>query len=199
VKSLRRMSFEQPADALETDRPDEAFRDAMRRFATTVSIISCSDDQGRPHGMSATAVTSVCANPPTLLVCINKTSATNRAVSGSARFCVNVLRSYHAELSRVFSGKFRGDERFRLGNWDRSADGLIFLRDAQANLFCRVHKSLDYETHTLFFGRVYAVRTVRTVDPLLYQDGRYSLAGPVPDGDASDAAAWSVLAGFAGE
>ena len=121
MKSLHRISFEQPANALETDRPDDAFRDAMRRFATTVSIISCSDDQGRLHGMSATAVTSVCANPPTLLVCINKASATNRAVSGSARFCVNVLRSFHAELSRVFSGKFRGDERFRLGNWDRSA------------------------------------------------------------------------------
>lgn len=193
------MSFETLADALETDRPSEAFRDAMRRFAATVSIISCSDDQGRLHGMSATSVTSVCADPPTILVCVNNASATNRALSRSGRFCVNVLRSFHAELSRAFSGKFRGDERFRLGNWERSADGLIFLRDAQANLFCQVDRILGYETHTLFFGRVSAVRTARAVDPLLYQDGRYSVAGPVPNGDASDADAWSVLAGFAGE
>ena len=194
-----RMSFEPPANALETDRSSEAFRAAMRGFAATVSIISCSDSDGRLHGMSATAVTPVCIDPPTILVCINNASATHRALRASDRFCVNVLRSVHAELSRVFSGKLRGDERFRLGHWDRDADGLIFLKGAQANLFCRLDRSLDYETHTLFFGRVYAVRTARAVDPLLYQDGRYSVAGPIRSSGAADANAWSVLAGFAGE
>jgi hypothetical protein len=42
----------------------------------------------------------------------------------------------------------RGDDRFRLGNWDRAADGLPFLADAQANLFCHVDRTLDYQTHT---------------------------------------------------
>lgn len=190
------MRLEQQAGTLETPRLDIAFRDAMRRFATTVSIISCTDNQGRLYGMSATAVTSVCADPPTILVCINNVTTTYRAVSASGRFCVNVLRSFHSELSRVFSGKLKGDDRFRVGDWGRNGDGLVFLRDAQANLFCRVDRSLDYQTHTLFFGRVFAVRTERTVDPLLYQDGRYSVAGPVPDSDISDTGAWSILAGF---
>ena len=124
----------------------------MRRFATTVSIISSTDDQGRLHGMSATAVTSVCDDPPTILVCINQSTATHRAVTRSGCFCINVLRSFHSELSRVFSGKFRGGNRFLLGEWDRGADGLAFLRDAQANLFCKVDLSLDYGTHTIFLG-----------------------------------------------
>jgi flavin reductase len=119
-------------------RLNEAFREAMRRFATTVSIISCSDEEGRLHGMSATAVASVCVEPPTLLICINNSTATHGALSRSGRFCVNILRSFHSELSQVFSGKMRGDDRFRLGNWDRAADGLPFLADAQANLFCHV-------------------------------------------------------------
>jgi len=190
------MRLEQPADTLETPRVDLAFRDAMRRFATTVSIISCNDNQGHLHGMSATAVTSVCVDPPTILVCINNATATHRAVSTNGRFCVNVLRSFHSELSRVFSGKLKGGERFRVGDWDRSADGLTYLRDAQANLFCTVDRTVDYQTHTLFFGRVFAVRTEKAVDPLLYQDGKYSVAGPVPDSDLSDAGAWSILAGF---
>lgn len=76
----------------------------------------------------------------------------------------------------------RGDDRFRLGNWDRAADGLPFLADAQANLFCHVDRTLDYETHTLFLGRVYATRTEEQVDALLYQNGKYSIACPVPDG-----------------
>jgi len=139
-------------------RLNEAFREAMRRFATTVSIISCSDEEGRLHGMSATAVASVCVEPPTLLICINNSTATRGALSRSGRSCVNILRvrSFHSELSQVFSGKMRGDDRFRLGNWDRAADGLPFLADAQANLFCHVDRTLDYQTHTLFLGRVYA-------------------------------------------
>jgi flavin reductase len=190
------MSFETTALALGTDRPDEAFRTAMRKFASTVSIITCDDGRGQPHGMSATAVTSVCVDPPTLLVCINNVTATHRAVSASGRFCVNVLRSFHSELSRAFSGKLKGDDRFRVGDWDHGADGLMFLRDAQANFFCRVDRTFDYQTHTLFFGRVFAVRTDKAVDALLYQDGKYSVAGPGPDGDLSDAGAWSILAGF---
>ena len=89
-------------------RLNEAFREAMRRFATTVSIISCSDEEGRLHGMSATAVASVCVEPPTLLICINNSTATHGALSRRGRFCVNILRSFHSELSQVFGGKMRG-------------------------------------------------------------------------------------------
>lgn len=159
----------------------EAFRAAMRRFASTVSIISCSDD-GHFHGMSATAVTSVCVDPPALLVCINNSAATHGALTRSGRFCVNILRSFHCDLSQVFSGKLRGGDRFRLGDWRVSADGLPFLADAQANLFCRVDRTLDYETHTVFLGRVYATRAEEQVDALLYQNGEYSIAHPVPGG-----------------
>jgi len=58
----------------------EAFRDAMRRFATTVSIISCASD-GCRDGMSATAITSLSVEPPSLLVCVNKSAATHRVLS----------------------------------------------------------------------------------------------------------------------
>jgi flavin reductase (DIM6/NTAB) family NADH-FMN oxidoreductase RutF len=131
--------------------------------------------------MSATPVTSVCVDPPALLICVNNSSATHGALSRSGRFCVNMLRSFHSELSQVFSGKMKGDERFRSGNWTRAGDGLPYLADAQANLFCRVDRTLNYETHTIFLGRVYATRVEEHVDALLYQDGKYSIARPVPD------------------
>jgi flavin reductase len=181
------MAGKDQLSAINDVRLHEAFRDAMRRFATTVSIISCSDGEGRLHGMSATAVTSVCVDPPALLVCVNNSSATHGALNRSGRFCVNMLRSFHSELSQVFSGKTRGDERFRSGDWRSAADGLPYLADAQANLFCRVDRTLDYETHTIFLGRVYATRVEEHVDALLYQDGRYSIARPVPDGGPNSA------------
>lgn len=47
-----------------------AFRDAMRRMASTVTIITATDF-GRHHGMTVTALTSVSMNPPSLLACLN--------------------------------------------------------------------------------------------------------------------------------
>src|SRR5215469_11971051 len=152
-----------------------AFRDAMRRFATTVSIISCSSG-GCRYGMSATAVTSLSVDAPSLLVCVNKSTATHRVLSRGGRFCVNVLRSYHSGLSKAFSGKLRGEDRFRLGNWRETEDGLPFLSDAQANLFCEIARIVDYATHAIFIASVYFVRTQEDVDPLLYQDGKYAIA-----------------------
>jgi flavin reductase len=155
-----------------------SFRAAMRRFATTVSIVTCAHGGSR-FGMSATAITSLSAEPPSLLVCVNKSAATHRVMSRGGRFCVNVLRSVHSGLSQAFSGKLKGEERFRLGNWDQTDDGLPFLKDAQANLFCEIVRVVDHETHTIFIARVYCARAQENVDPLLYQDGKYAVALPV--------------------
>lgn len=173
------MGNERSSALPESSSNSNAFREAMRRFATTVSIISCVDHDGCLHGMSVTAVTSVSIEPPALLVCVNNAAATHRALSNTCRFCLNILRSHHSELSHMFSGKLRGGARFRLGDWDRAPDGLPFLLDAQANLFCEVDRRIRYETHTIFVGRVYSAKLQDQIDPLVYQDGRYSVALPV--------------------
>jgi flavin reductase len=157
-----------------------SFREAMRRFATTVSIITCAHGGSR-FGMSATAVTSLSADPPSVLVCVNKSATTHRVLSCGGRFCVNVLRSVHSGLSQAFSGKLKGEDRFRLGDWGQTEDGLPFLADAQANLFCEIVRVVDYETHTIFIARVYFARAQEGVDPLLYQDGKYAISVPVSD------------------
>src|SRR6516225_2080093 len=113
------------------------FRDAMRRFATTVSIISCASG-GCRYGMSATAVTSLSVDPPSLLVCVNKSTATHRALSRGGRFCINVLRSFHSHLSQAFSGKLKGEDQFSVGAWRDTEERLPYLTDAQANLFCEM-------------------------------------------------------------
>jgi flavin reductase len=178
-------SEEQTASA-EIPLGSDAFRDAMRRFAATVSIISCASD-GCRYGMSATAITSLSVDPPSLLVCVNKSAATHRVLSRGGRFCVNVLRSCQTGLSQAFSGKLKGEDRFRLGDWRETADGLPFLSDAQASLFCEIARVVDHGTHTIFIAHVYSVRAQRDIDPLLYQDGKYAVAQPVADTTAERA------------
>jgi flavin reductase len=155
------------------------FRDAMRRLAATVTVVSTHHEDVR-HGMTATAVTSVSVEPATLLVCINQLASIHAPLLARRRFCVNLLHSGHAELSQNFAGELVGDARFAIGEW-RAEDGDVpYLADAQANLFCDLDLAVPYATHTIVIGRVTAVRVRDEVAPLIYRDGGYAAAAALP-------------------
>src|SRR6516162_11316129 len=80
-----------------------SFKLAMRRFPAAVSVIT-SADETRRHGMTATAVTSLSLDPPSLIACINRTTLLHDIMLTARHFCVNVLRKDQAELSSAFSG-----------------------------------------------------------------------------------------------
>src|SRR4029079_9754003 len=131
----------------------EQFKVGMRTLAGAVNIIT-SVHGGHRYGMTATAVCSATAEPPTVLACINKLATTHGAVSKSKVFCVNVLRAENWELSTTFSGGQNGDARFKNGNWTRLATGSPVLIDALVSFDCRVVKTLTHGTHTIFLGQV---------------------------------------------
>src|SRR5258708_1919754 len=80
----------------------EQFKVGMRTLAGAVNIITSVNANHR-YGMTATAVCSATADPPTVLACINKLASTHGAVAKSKAFCVNVLRAEDWELSTMFS------------------------------------------------------------------------------------------------
>jgi flavin reductase len=173
-------------------RADSAeYKLGMRSLAGAVNIITSLAD-GRPCGMTATAVCSAAAEPPTVLVCINQLTATHGAIAESGVFCVNVLRHEDKELSALFSGagagQLRGEARFRAEQWTRLATGAPVLEDALVSFDCRVVNRLMHGTHTIYLGEVQQLRIGRKGKPLLYSDGQYaklaSLAHgePLPEG-----------------
>lgn len=163
----------------ETDALAADFRHVMRRLASAVAIItSCRD--GAPSGMTATAVTSVSVDPPSLIIAINRSASIHDVIADGRRFCVNLLSRSHAELVEPFSGKSKGAERFAVGAWEEDALGLPFLTDALASVLCEVDGALSYGSHTLFIGKVEAIRMGRAADPLVWQDGRGAATFPLP-------------------
>src|SRR5260370_24299079 len=105
----------------------EQFKLGMRTLAGAVNIIT-SMHAGHRYGMTATAVCSATADPPTVLACINRLATTHGAVAKSKAFCVNVLRAEDWELSTTFSGAQSGEARFKSRDWTRlppSAPALI--------------------------------------------------------------------------
>ena len=149
------------------------FRVGMRRLAGHVCLITTAKAQQR-SGLTATAVTSVSAEPPTLLVCINRRSGTHAVIQDTGIFAVNVLALEDQLLANRFSSAVTGDERFQEGVWNRLETGAPVLESALVSFDCRVAHAVEVGTHGIFFGAIQALR-VRPLDakPLLYVHGAY--------------------------
>ena len=129
------------------------FKLGMRSLAHAVNIVAAAHG-GHRYGMTATAVCSATAEPPTVLVCLNRTSATHGGVVRSKAFCINVLRAEDSDLSNLFSGALSGEGRFKSREWSKLATGSPVLLDALVSFDCRVIKKLAHGTHTIFLGQV---------------------------------------------
>ena len=171
------------------DKPVDAeqFKVGMRTLAGAVNIITSLNASHR-YGMTATAVCSASAEPPTVLVCINKLATTHGAVAKSKAFCVNVLRAEDWELSTTFSGAQSGESRDLKRDWTRLATGSPVLIDALVSFDCRVVKSVAHGTHTIFLGQVEQMLLGQKGKPLLYSEGQYAklasltIGEPLPEG-----------------
>ena len=147
------------------------FKQAMRRVASTVNVITVCVG-GEPMGITATAMSSLSLDPPSLLICINRTASLHSPLEDVSHFCVNVLHRSQEEIGRMFADKSRRELRFATG-WQVDCARPPQLADAQAAILCRRIRHFPYGTHSIFIGEVEEVAVREDVDPLLYVDGRY--------------------------
>jgi flavin reductase len=153
----------------------EAFKQAMRRVAATVNVITICVD-GKPMGITATAVSAVSMEPPSLLVCVNQAASVHPWIGDVDHFNVNVLHRDQAEVAAIFSDRKLEGQRF-LSGWDNDSAAPSRLIDAQASILCRRTDHHRFGTHSIFIGVVEAVTTREAIDPLIYLDGRFCSAG----------------------
>ncbi|NEY90245.1 flavin reductase family protein [Tabrizicola oligotrophica] len=156
-----------------------AFRAAMSRFPGAVTIVTTGSGENR-RGITATAVCSVTADPPSLLVCLNRKTGTCAAVAESGAFAVNLLPGDGGPLALAFAGATgaTGESKFATGDWQADERGLPRLASAVASFSCEVTDEVQAGTHSLFIGRVLAVTTGEGA-PLLYEQSRFHLLQPV--------------------
>lgn len=145
---------------------------AMRRLAKSVVVIT-TRHEGRRLAMSATAVDSLCMEPPSLIACVNKNASIFPALVSGSRFCVNILSRDHEELALWCGGQRKGESRFERGDWREHPAGVPYLEDAQAAIVCVQDGAFHYGTHGVFVGRVLDIRVGGEVAPLIYADARY--------------------------
>jgi flavin reductase (DIM6/NTAB) family NADH-FMN oxidoreductase RutF len=152
----------------------DSFRQAMRRVASTVNVITVCVG-GEPRGITATAMSALALDPPSLLICINRTSSLHGSMEDVSHFRVNVLHRDQEGIARMFADRTQRDLRFASG-WDVTCDRPPVLADAQAAILCRRTDHHRFGTHSIFIGVVEEVIVRDEVRPLLYLDGDYRSA-----------------------
>jgi len=159
---LGRQTLETAAIALSTPTHKagaDAFRLAMREFASSVAIVASGHGEGR-NGCTATSLCSLSVEPPTLIVCLAVGSATLRTALAEGALGVSLLASSHADLAHRFAGRsgIRGAARFEGYEWTSMATGSPLLRDAVATIDCEIEESIERHTHAMVIARVLAAQ-----------------------------------------
>jgi flavin reductase (DIM6/NTAB) family NADH-FMN oxidoreductase RutF len=160
----------------------DAFKAGMRHLAAHVCLITTVCPDGARRGLTATAVCSVSADPPTLLCCVNRQIAPFAAIRESGIFAVNVLGVKDLELAERFAGEIQGDARFDTGTWITLATGAPVLESALATFDCRLTRLEEVATHGILFGEIQTVRSRASAGvPLLYAHAAFGAFAPLAD------------------
>ncbi len=167
----------QPSDAQTAVVAADDFKAAMRQLSAAVNIITTVQD-GQRRGLTATAVCSLCAEPPRILCCVNRSSENNAAIRAAGIFAINVLPATQVELSSDFAGRLTGEDRFGTAEWTTLATGSPVLVGAIAVFDCKLVETVESGTHTIFIGEVLAASSEKAA-PLLYGDRAYGTLSPL--------------------
>jgi flavin reductase (DIM6/NTAB) family NADH-FMN oxidoreductase RutF len=154
-----------------------AFIEGMRGAVTGVNIVTTNGAAGR-FGVTVSAFSSVSAEPPMVLVCINRRSPASDALATNECFAVNVLSTSQRNLADTFAGSPESGKPydFDAARWSKSTTGAPVLSGTVAGFDCTLVKTVDVGTHRIFIGRVVDVASAAR-DPLLYSNRMYGRVG----------------------
>jgi flavin reductase (DIM6/NTAB) family NADH-FMN oxidoreductase RutF len=150
------------------------FRSLMGAFPTGVVIVTTVDPEGAPNGLTTQAFISVSSDPPLLLVSMDKTSRTLRALLASKAFVVNFLAAGRADLATRFASK--GNDKFAGVVWRPSVvtkGSPILANDSVAYAECLVAQTIEAGDHWLVVASV-EDGAVLSGTPLLYYRRTYA-------------------------
>jgi flavin reductase (DIM6/NTAB) family NADH-FMN oxidoreductase RutF len=153
----------------------DSFKQAMRYLASGVSILAAGGPDDRA-AITATSVTSLSVEPPTVLICISRNSSLAPVLQRYGHFSANFLSASQQHLAERFAGRngVNGRERFEAGDWISLVSGAPVLANALASIDCDVEEILDRYTHSIIIGRVLAVRTEGGDEALTHWRGAFS-------------------------
>lgn len=150
---------------------EKEFRSALGAYATGITVITTSSEQGHPVGLTANSFTSVSLDPPLVLWCLdNNTDSYNDFVK-SDHFSVHVLHKEQQSVSQVFATK--NGKKFDDVNWKKGEEGTPVLEEFLECFHCKTEQIYEGGDHVIILGRVVRLERRDENAPLLYHQGKY--------------------------
>lgn len=167
-----------PAGAMDPDvqMTDAAgLRQALRRFATGVTIVTARRDDGAPIGLTVNSFGSVSLDPPLVLWNLSRASPNLRAFQLAEHFAINLLSHHQMELARRFAAPH--PDRFASLTWQEGLGGAPVIDGSAAVFECSRFAEYPGGDHVIFLGRVDRLTTADH-RPLVFFDGGFHAAPP---------------------
>lgn len=122
---------------------------------TGVTIVTSVDADGEPAGLAANSFTSVSLEPPLVLVSVDRSAHSLRALDGSGRYAVHILGAHQEDLCRRFAkSHLSGREKLEDAPWSVGLGGVPLLDDYLVRFECRVVDAIPGGDHVIYLGEV---------------------------------------------
>lgn len=153
----------------------DAFRRAMGALSSGVAVVACGEGEARA-GCTASSLTSLSLTPPTLLVCLARSSSTLARLREARTFSINLLAARHQALAQRFSGHggVQGPQRFDGAPWTTLSTGAPILADALAAFDCLVEEVIERHSHAIVLGAVVSLKEGEDEPVLTRHRGEYT-------------------------
>ncbi|MBM7046106.1 flavin reductase family protein [Rhizobium lusitanum] len=151
-----------------SDFDARALRDACGSFATGVTVISTTTDEG-DHGMTANAFMSVSLDPPLITISLDRKSRMHTKVRKAGRYAVSILSQDMQHVAMHFAGRHNPD----LSDIFVRLHDLPVMPGSTAVFLTEVVQEVDAGDHTLFIGRVTHLERNTLAYPLLFCGGKF--------------------------
>jgi 3-hydroxy-9,10-secoandrosta-1,3,5(10)-triene-9,17-dione monooxygenase reductase component len=153
------------------------FRNALGRFATGVTIVTTTDKDGEPVGVTASSFNSVSLEPPLVLWSLAKSAHSLPAYQNSGGFNVHVLAAHQTDISNGFARP--GENKFDGIEWTACPQGFPLLPECAALFRCKTNFQYEGGDHIIFVGEVVGYED-HDLPALVFHSGKYAEARTKP-------------------
>jgi flavin reductase (DIM6/NTAB) family NADH-FMN oxidoreductase RutF len=153
----------------------QLFKEALGNYPTGVTVITTTDEEGKPVGLTVNSFASVSLDPLMILWSIDHKVSTLKSFVDRGKFAVHILAGDQQELCKTFSSK--NVERFSQCNWDYSENQLPIIDGVFAVLECTSFKTVEAGDHTILIGEVTNINVTQK-DPMLYHRRHFAAIPP---------------------
>ncbi|WP_374945518.1 flavin reductase family protein [Agreia sp.] len=152
-----------------------AFKQAFRRHAAGVAVVTALSPEGDPVGFTATSLSSLSAVPPMATFNMARSASAWRAIAETEFVAIHMLGSRNRPVAEIMSGdhalRFEGD------HWRTGPHGLPVLTDVTAWMVGRIIGRMPLHNNAVVAVQIVEGGLGDDDEALLYHERAYRLLG----------------------